>query len=106
MSDIVFLKTLVVVAALTNTPATTALPVLANVLITLLLILITVDVFAQEIPTTCPPVPVEVKFVIVLEASVASVAVFTALPIFIAVILPCPDILLIVLLEILEIPFK
>ena len=64
------------------------------------------EVFEQTIPATLPPVPVEDKLLIVLEATVMDVAVLTADPIVIPVIAACPVILVTVFDERLDTPFQ
>ena len=56
-------------------------PVLDNPLMTLLVKVIPDDVLEQVIPVTLPPVPVEDKLLIVLDATVMDVALFVVEPI-------------------------
>ena len=105
-SQIVFLKTLVVVAPPIEIPVTADAPVLARVLIALLLILINVEVFVQVIPVTLPPVPIDNKLLIVFVATAMNVAAFEVAPIVTPVIVLRPVIFVIVLLERLETPFQ
>ena len=76
-----FLNTFVAVAPDTTKPLTAAPAVDDNVLIALPLMLTAGDVLEQVIPTTAPPVPVEVKFVIVLLATFNGFPPLKVLPI-------------------------
>ena len=105
-SQIVFLNTLVLVAAEIFIPRTADAPVDDNVEIALLLILMFEEIFEQVIPVTAPPVPVDVKLVIVLEKTETEVAVLTVDPIVIPVTEPCPVMFVMVFDERLETPFQ
>ena len=94
------------VAPVTAIPITAEAPVDDKVLIVLLLIFTTGDVFELVIPVTAPPAPVEIKLLIMLEEIVAGLAVLTEEPIVIPVIAPCPVILVIVFVERLDAPFQ
>src|SRR4051812_4346726 len=98
---------LVLVAAVTAIPTTVELaPLLESVLIMLLLILMTGEVFEHVIPITVPPAPVELRLAMVLPDIVTVVAVLTVEPIVTPVIAPCPLIFVTVLLDKLETPFQ
>ena len=101
ISYILFLKTLVAVAPLTVIPIVFDTPVLERVLIVLPLMLTVGEVFEHEIPVTLPPVPVDVKLLIVFEETLSGVPPLKLLPILIAVIVLWPVIFVIVLLDIL-----
>ena len=85
ISYILFLKTFVVVAPVTEIAVTADAPTLLNVLMVLPEILIVVDVFEQVIPVTAPPVPVDVILLIVFPETVTSVAALDEEPSEIAV---------------------
>ena len=107
ISPILFLNMLVVLAPPIEIPATVdEVVVLESEVIVLLLILISVEVLEHEIPMTLPPVPVEVKFVMVLFATVIEVALFVVLPMVMPMTTPWPVIFEIVLLDKLETPFQ
>lgn len=84
---------------------TTVAAVVESVLTMLLLILTTVAGEAEIKPVTVPPVPLEVKLVMVFPLMARDVAA-PELPMFIPVIIPCPVILVIVFDEAVDAPPK
>ena len=75
-----------VVAAVTESPVEVDAPVEEKVPIVLLLILTVVEVFPHVRPMIAPPPPVELRPVMVLDATVSGFALFPELEIVIPVI--------------------